>query len=371
MDQVIQNKMQNMLNEIVESGRDLGMQLVVYHNDEMVVNAFAGVADSETKVPVTENTLFPAFSTGKGITATMLNILADRGVVDYDQPVCDFWPGFAKHGKDGVLIRHALSHSSGIPQIDESLSISDICDWEGMCRRMEDTKPLWGPGERTEYHPMTYGWIIGRIIELASNMSFADFLKKEINIPLKNNDMYIGIPDDVMDSGTVATLYEPGFDPAVINASGIITIPKCCIPMVDALNNRQVLQSCMPGVNGTMSAMFLARHYASLLPCGVDGIKLLSDKTVKIASHVWGEEDKPDPHNVFGLGYAIGTTGNVVGSRNTLFGHGGYGGTVAFSDLENNFAMGITKNFFSNKSAELEIIRTVQQSLGISPDPAA
>ncbi|MCL1819160.1 MAG: beta-lactamase family protein, partial [Oscillospiraceae bacterium] len=98
--QAIQDKMQNMLDEIIKSGRDTGIQLAVYHKGELVVNAWAGITNLETKELVTEHTMFPVFSTTKGITATMLHILADRGVLNYEQKICELWPEFAKHGKE-------------------------------------------------------------------------------------------------------------------------------------------------------------------------------------------------------------------------------------------------------------------------------
>jgi len=351
------DKLKKLLEDVVVSGRDIGMQLAVYHKGELVTNVWTGTADTETREPVTEHTLFPAFSTGKGITATMLHILAERNVLDYEQPICEIWPEFAAHGKQNVLIKHALNHTAGIPQMPENLTTADLNDWQGMCSRIARLEPLWPPGTYVEYHALTYGWIIGRIIELASGMSFADFLRHEICNPLGIRDMYVGIPKEEWELASIATLYEPGFDPSKINQSGIKVIPDCCLPMCGWLNQAGVLQSCIPGGNGMMSAHALARHYAALLPDGIDGVKLLSDDHVKQVIRVSSREEKPMVNNVFGLGYALGKEGDVFGP--SKFGHGGYGGSIGFADTKRNIAIGLTKNYFHDKSAEMEIIAAV------------
>jgi len=363
----IQIAMQDKLNEIIDGGRDYGMQLAVYYKGELVVNAWAGVADTETRKPVTENTLFPVFSVTKGITATMIHILADRGALRYDQKVCEFWPEFARNGKKDITIRHTLSHTAGIPQMPYNLGRSDLNDWSRMCDIIAESEPLWAPGGPAVYHALTYGWILGRVIELAGAKPFAKFLKDEICDPPGIRNLYIGIPEDAAPSLSIATLYEPGFNADALN-TGVKTVPKCCNPMCDWINERDTLKACIPAGNGTMNAMSLARHYASLLPGGVDGVRLLSDDTINAAVQATSIEGSPEPTNVFGLGYSLGFKGSMYGSRPTLFGHGGYGGSVGFADLEHDFALGLTKNYFHANSAELEIVRAVQNYLNIPPD---
>jgi CubicO group peptidase (beta-lactamase class C family) len=199
-------------------------------------------------------------------------------------------------------------------------------------------------------------------------MNFSAFLKREICDPLGISGMYIGIPENITEGASIAVLYEPGFDAANMNAGGIVTFPECTFPLCGWLNKKETLQACLPGVNGTMNALSLARHYAALLPCGIDGVKLVSDETIKAMTAVSSTDIQPEKTSYFGLGYALGAEGSVYGSRRTMFGHGGYGGTVAFGDLEHDFAMAVTKNFFHNDSAETDIIRKVQSLLGISPN---
>ena len=357
--QAIQDKMQKMLTDITAGGRDIGMQLAVYHKGELIINAWAGISDVSTKTRVTEHTLFPAFSVTKGIAATMLHILADKGKLDYEQRVCEIWPEFAKNGKENILIRHALDHTAGIPNLPMDIAAAQLNDWDGMCGFIEDMKPLWPTGERQEYHAITYGWIVGRIIELASGMPFADFLKQEVCDPLGINHMFIGITPETMTAHSIATLYEHGFDKNNLNTNGIITIPGCCMPMCGWINQPASVQACIPAVNGLFNAHSLARHYAALLPGGVDGVSLLSEDTLKKATAASSVEVRPDGTSTFGLGYAVGG----YDGNHSVFGHGGYGGSNALANKDTGMVFAITKNQFHMESAEMEIYNTVQELL--------
>ncbi|MCL2003516.1 MAG: beta-lactamase family protein [Oscillospiraceae bacterium] len=356
----IQEKVQSLLDETVTSGRDMGMQLAVYRKGELIANAWAGVADTDTKEPVTEHTMFPSFSVTKGIAATLLHSLADKGALDYEQRIAEIWPGFAKHGKEDIRIRHALTHTSGLPQMPENITASALNDWDDMCGVMEDMKPLWAAGERLEYHALTYGWILGRVIELVSKKSFAEFFRQEILAPLGLIHMYIGIPEKVQANSSIAKVYEPGFDRKNMNTTGIISIPECCMPMCDWINRGDTLQACMPAVNGMFNALSLARHYAALLPDGVDGVRLLSEETVKKATEIAPINLSPDGAGGFGLGYYAG-----LYEQKTAFGAAGYGGSVAFADVEHRYSLALTKNLFRQDGAEVEIIRAVQKMLDV------
>jgi CubicO group peptidase (beta-lactamase class C family) len=71
-------------------------------------------------------TLFVSFSCGKGVVATAIHMLADRGQLDYDAPVASYWPEFAAHGKDAITVGHVLTHGAGIPQLPPGTTIDDL-----------------------------------------------------------------------------------------------------------------------------------------------------------------------------------------------------------------------------------------------------
>jgi CubicO group peptidase (beta-lactamase class C family) len=75
-------RVQPILEDLV--GRDIerGLQVAAYLDRQLVVDVWGGIADPSTGRPVDGDTLFTVFSSSKGITATIIHILADRGQLD-------------------------------------------------------------------------------------------------------------------------------------------------------------------------------------------------------------------------------------------------------------------------------------------------
>ena len=129
----VQQDVQQAIDHLVESGAERGLQVAVYRNGEQVVDAVAGIADPATGGPVTSDTPFFSYSIGKGVAATVVHVLAERGVLGYDTPIVELWPEFGAHGKQKVTVRHALSQSAGVPGLPPGLTVEDLCDWDKMC----------------------------------------------------------------------------------------------------------------------------------------------------------------------------------------------------------------------------------------------
>ena len=95
----LQQDVQKTIDKLVASGTERGIQVAVYRDGQQVVDAVAGVADPATGRPVDAGTVFYNFSIGKGATATVVHVLAERGLFGYDTPVAELWPEFAANGK--------------------------------------------------------------------------------------------------------------------------------------------------------------------------------------------------------------------------------------------------------------------------------
>src|SRR5260370_35376822 len=175
-------------------GPEIGLQVAAYYDGELVVDAWAGLADPATQRPVDGDTLFMLSSTTKGITATCAAILADQGKLDYDRPVSSYWPEFGAHGKDKVTVREAIAQRSGVPQTPVGYTPEWLSDWDRMCRGIADLTPMFEPGQRTSYASLTYGHMVGEVIRRADGRHIRQFLQEELAQPL-GPDMYLGVPD--------------------------------------------------------------------------------------------------------------------------------------------------------------------------------
>ena len=102
-----------LLEEQFANGEHIGAGVCVYHRGTKVVDLWGGLADEDAKRPWERDTMAVSYSTTKGLTATCLHILADRGLVDYQAPVAKYWPEFAKNGKEKITVYHLLTHQAG------------------------------------------------------------------------------------------------------------------------------------------------------------------------------------------------------------------------------------------------------------------
>jgi len=357
----IDQTMQSLLDQLIADGSERGVQLAVYHNGLLVVDASAGIADPTTGRRVNGNTLFPVFSTTKGIAATLIHLLVERGKINYDTPIAQVWPEFAAHGKEGITLQHALNHTAGIPNMPMGLSHTELCDWATMCAAIADLKPISPPGAEHAYHAITYSWLTGEVARRVDGRPFSQLLHDEICVPLDmTTEMFVGIPDEV--EPLVAILEATVDTPAAQTPPQDETpqaIPALVQPLHAWMNRPDARRACLPASNGIMTARSIARHYAALLPGGVDGIELLPPERIRVAieprSSGKQKTGEPASHR---LGYSVGTPFSP-----TSFGHGGYGGSIGFADIASSLSFGFTRNRFDSNTSLPRIIETLRKCL--------
>ena len=341
----LQTRLETLLGELVERGFELGVQVAVYCHGELAVDVSCGRVSSQSDRPVMGDTIFPVCSTSKGVTATLLHILAARGELDYDSRITRYWPEYGVHGKDRTTVRQALSHQAGIPQRAEYESFAEICDWDTACAKMADLTPIWEPGTRAEYHSFNWGWIAGRIAEGAAGRPFPELLRELITEPLGlTRTLRIGT-DDEAESRVSPFEAQPSAQEQVTtaaNSHGMGKGDEVPGPLMDFVNREDVRRACMPAVNGMMSAKAIAKLYAAVIG-EVDGVRLLPGAVLDAGTTLQtppGSLPECFGHGM-GLGYVLKGTADDPGS---FFGHGGAGGSEGMASRRLNFTVGLTKN---------------------------
>ena len=343
----IQARVQRCMQDLVERDIERGLQVAAYLDGALVVDAWAGVADPVGGRAVDGETLFTVWSIGKGVAATVIHLLAERGRLDYDAPVALYWPEFGTNGKEQITVRHVLTHTAGIPQIPDGVGPAELLDWQTMCRLVAGLTPLWLPGTATGYHAMTYGWLVGELARRIDGRPFSAIVQQEICDPLGISDLYFGIPDAV--EPRVATLEAPAAPAPPLDPSNDLSsrvVPAWRHPEHAWANRPEVRRAGLPSSGAIANARSLARHYAALASGELDGIRLLSPERIRLATALLVEGDDL----VFGgpvrraLGYHLGGPLSPMSERATAFGHAGAGGSIAFADPTYRFAFAITKN---------------------------
>src|SRR5215203_5952201 len=341
----IQYQVQQAIDQLVESGAERGLQVAVYRHGEPVVDAVAGVADPATRRPVTSDTPFFSYSIGKGVAATVVHVLAERGTIAYDTPIAELWPEFGAHGKAKATVRHALSQSVGVPGLPPGLTVDDLCDWEKMCAIIADSEPWWEPGTRIGYHAVTWGYIVGEIIRRASGKPIPQALREEVAESLGvTHELFFAVP--AAEQRRVARLEDaPGSEEMFGELPPDSPVFKLGPDLSAADANRAEVLSANILAGGTVTARAVARMYAALLG-EVDGVRLISPERLREVSAVAmsGIDQIFGFPTSWGLGYSIGQFMSIAHETQHVFGVGGVGGSHAYADTKTGTTFALTKN---------------------------
>ncbi len=338
-----QARTRQLIEDLVGTGRETGLQVAAYLDGEEVVNVSAGLADPATGRPVEETTLFNGWSTGKGSASTVVHVLAERGLLDYRVPIAEYWPDFGAYGKETITLAHVLTHSAGVPQAPPGITPDDLSDWDATCARIAELRPLWEPGTATGYHALTFGFILGEVVRRVTGRPIAQVLREEVTAPLGiARDLFFGVP--AAELTRVARLENGNWTPATTaRPPGSLFFQAAPWPVqatAELGNSPAYLVLDVPSA-GTMTARALARMYAALIG-EVDGVRLISGERVAEVSRVV----TADPDRVLGppipkcLGYFLGLPEMPDGA----FGCKGSGGGVAFADPASRMSFAFTHN---------------------------
>ncbi len=358
----------------VLAGRPGGAAVCVYHRGACVVDLWGGACDARG-TPWRADTMAPSFSTTKGVASTLIHILVDRGLLDYDDRVARHWPEFAQAGKEAITVRQVLAHQSGLYHIRQMIDRADrMLDWDHMVAAIERTPPIHPPGTRTGYHGLTFGFIVGELAQRVTGKRFPQLVQDEIARPLHLDGLYVGAPSDVLDRAAellwwksrTATTPSLTADVArrlrrggvsvfqrVLNLAGVQldveSIRDALAPRgINAFEfgSPETLRAAIPAANGLFTARSLARMYAALAHGGeLDGVRLLSASTLARATEL-----QPPPQSrvviPFDMRWRLGYHGvfTTRGVPRRAFGHFGFGGSGAWADPGRQLAVGFIVN---------------------------
>ncbi len=330
---------------------ELGAAVAVYCDGEPVVDLWAGHADEQRKRLWRADTIVYVSSTTKGMTSLCAHVLADRGLLDFDAPVAEYWPEFAQAEKECIAVRDLLSHQSGLAAIREPLPMKAVYDWGLMTSVLAAEAPWWEPGTQHGYHGMTMGWLVGEVVRRISGKSLGTFFREEVAEPL-GIDFLIGFGPEhderVADLAwsTPASLQQTWFTPLLADPNSL-SCKALSNPLQGPLDTREFRAAEIPAVNGHGNARALARLYAALSLGGeLEGIRILRPATIEaaIAEQVNGLDTVLRFETRYGLGFWLATEMINFGSNENTFGHPGMGGSGGFADCDAKIGFGYTVN---------------------------
>jgi hypothetical protein len=177
---------------------ELGGACCVYRAGEAVVDLWGGSRNERTGEPWERDTMVVVHSASKGLAAMTLALAHSRGWLDYERPVCEYWPEFAQHGKERVTVRQLLGHQAGLFAIDEPVDRRVLADLDQLAVVLARQKPAWPAGTRQAYHGLTLGFYEGELLRRIDpqHRSLGRFFAEEIAAPL-GLDLYLRLPETV------------------------------------------------------------------------------------------------------------------------------------------------------------------------------
>lgn len=311
------------MQRFVEAGEIAGAVTLVATKDRVVHAAAVGKADLASGRGMETDAIFRVASMTKPITATALMMLVEQGKLALDEPVSKYLPAFVLQKlKDGtparaVTIRDIMTHTAGLATspgaggVDRSLA--EISEAIGRA-------PLeFAPGSKWQYSSGIT--IAGRLIEIASGESYAEYLRKQIFKPLKMQDSAFRLTKP--QAARLATTYRPGQAKMSLEA---VEVPD---PTAERTPN--------PSGGLYSTAADMARFYQCILNGGeVAGVRLLSPKSVSEMTriHTPGIVTGFTPGNGWGIGWCVVDKPQSVTRLLSVgtFGHGGAWGTQGWVD---------------------------------------
>ncbi len=336
----------------LDGDAELGASLAVTVDGEPVVDLWGGYSDTARTLEWQEDTITNVWSITKTVTALAALMLIDRGELDLDRPVADYWPEFAAAGKGGVLVRHVLSHTSGVSGWGRPVTTETLYNQDESASILAEQSLWWEPGTASGYHLLNYGHLVGELVKRITGRSLGVFVKDEITGPL-GADFHIGL--DPAQFRRVSNVVPPpptrlDFSKLPPDSPAIKTYSNPPLnaeaTWTDAWRTAEI-----GAANGHGNARSVARVQSIISNGGeVDGVRLLSARTIERIF-----EQQSDGTDLvllvpirFGIGFGLPhpVTTPYIPSGEVAF-WGGWGGSLIVNDLDRRMTFAYVMNKMS------------------------
>ena len=319
---------------------DLGGSAAMTVDGVVVADVWGGHRDLARTAPWEADTISCVWSTTKMASALCVLMLVERGELDLEAPVAQYWPEFAAAGKEQVLVRHVMSHTAGLPEFAEPVDDALVFDWDACCALLAAQAASWTPGDGSGYHAETQGWLLGELVRRVTGTTIGSFFAANVNQPL-GLDFHIGLDDSHFSRvAEMATLRaEPTVQGAGMRSLHLVNAPSWRRGEFPAsgghTNARSVALAMAPIANGGIG----------LSPEG-EQVQLLSPSTIDRIFEVQaaGVDRSLGRPITFGIGFGLTDDATPLGTNDRTCWWAGWGGSMCVIDVENRMTVAYTMN---------------------------
>jgi CubicO group peptidase (beta-lactamase class C family) len=305
-----------------------GAAIAVYRDGVPVVDLRAGASYERDPRQL-------VFSAAKAVTAVAAQIAAERGELDLDQPVAEYWPAFRRAATRTITARTVLAHRAGLPAVDGPITVADVVG-TGLEEALERQEPYWEPGSAHGYHTITFGTLVDGILRRAVGSTVAEYTIRHLTAPLG-----LSLAFGEADAPDVAPVVSRGEAEIAMAASGVTPGG----PLLDAagfglltdptvFNSGPLAGADLPAVGLVAHARDLARLLAAT--CGeVDGMRVLGPAGLAQLRRPYsvGIDRVSGEPSRFGAGVALPSP-RLPFLGPGSFGHDGHGGCLVAAHPE-------------------------------------
>jgi CubicO group peptidase (beta-lactamase class C family) len=373
------------VEDLYRSGIHPAISVCLRRHGEVVLDRAIGHShgngpNSSKDEPVrlaTPATPFVLYSASKAITAMVVHLLDQQGVLHIGDRVCDYVPEFGTGGKEAITIGHVLAHRAGVPSVPrEAMDLDNLERRDVIIRLLADAKLTSRPGRALAYHAVSGGFILGEVVHRATGRTIREVLHDEILEPLGFRWMNYGV--DRSDLDAVATDHLTGL-PVVPPISWVMerALGMPFAKVVDAGNDERLRTGIVPAGNVIATANELSRFYELLRRGGeLDGVRIFEPRTIRRAT------SEQSYHEIdltlglpqrFSLGFMLGSRYLSLYGFDTLhaFGHLGFTNIVGWADPERALSGAILTSGKPVLYPEIFVLLSLLRNIGTRFDKVA
>ncbi len=285
-------RINEVIKRYIDSNQISGAVTLVARNGQIAHHEAQGLMDIEGKKPIRKDAMFRMASSTKPVASVAIMMLMEEGKIRLSDPVSKFIPEFkntkvavkSSTGSESELvpaareitIRDLLTHTSGLGSGGSAaVETAKITQTRKPTDTLADYIPRLGaapldfqPGTSWRYSGLLGIDTLSRIVEIASGLTFDQFLKQRIFDPLGMKDTFFALPDDRQ--SRLMTLYRRTGDKLELHPNQTFLTSK----------------NYFSGAAGLISTAEDYFHFAQMLANGgeLNGKRLLSPRTVALMS---------------------------------------------------------------------------------------
>jgi CubicO group peptidase (beta-lactamase class C family) len=258
----------------LERQRIPGAAVALVHEGRVIFSQCYGYADTQKKVPITEDTYFMVGSLTKSFTALAVLKLIEQGKVDLNADIKTYIPDFSIKNLDGgdtrITVNHLLTHTSGL-MIDyyvrrtgeKNQSNADLLS------QLKEEYLCFKPGSASKYSNIGYR-LLGVMIEQVTGERFENYLEKQVFKPLGLNQSSFYYTDNMaghMSKGHNGDAEMSRLDNEDKPASGLFSTLKdltiflkflssSSTPSIGSLSNNEIVDSIIKNANPAIDTFY-------------------------------------------------------------------------------------------------------------------